>query len=213
MEMPGTPEAPPQLRVVSENPNAGWVSPAVVADLSAHPFRPGEVPSLVTLRLHEVTRDVVQRAAIRERLPWSLWLRIAGEVARCLAEVADVTRQPIERLWSVCDSRATQPASSHPVVPLAAATLGGYADLLEVGARAGRVPSGSASLRLSDEMYGSWAATAALQRRDLSDWVAEAVQQAPRSCVRYEIAAARASKTLAEWIYASALSAAASSTA
>jgi hypothetical protein len=39
------------------------------------------------------------------------------------------------------------------------------------------------------------------------------VDAAPESAVQYEIAAARASRTLAEWVYAVSLSAAASSIA
>ncbi|MGH2941300.1 MAG: hypothetical protein ACRDLN_00785 [Solirubrobacteraceae bacterium] len=201
-----------RFRVVVSEPALRHLPKPVVADLTAHPFRPGETPTLVTLRLDADLSKAVERKASAACLPCALWLRIAVEAARCVTEVAHVLSWPRDRVESACETHANHPYGPPPAVPIAVATLGSYASMVEEGARAGRFSPDGLTARLSDEMYGAWA-VAAGHHSDLDHWVAETIAAAPEQCVRYEIAAARASKTLAEWIYASALRAAASSIA
>src|SRR4051812_916861 len=204
-----------QLRVLPGESSGEWAPEGVLTSLTVHPFRPGETPALVTLQLSDRLRAVVERAGRETRLPCPLWLRIAVESARCVAEVTRITGWTAEAVKALCDRAATGQPRTRPVTPLAAATLGAYAVLLERGASAGSVESEGITVRLSDEIYGAWTTSAVRASRSLHRWVGDMVTAAPNGCVGYELAAARDSATLAEWIYAASLSAAsaASSTA
>src|SRR4051794_7413162 len=82
--------ANPRLRLITGNPKPRWEPQPVIADLTAHPFRPGETPTLVTLRLEAQARDTAEREATAARLPSALWLRIAVEATHRVREAAHV---------------------------------------------------------------------------------------------------------------------------
>lgn len=105
--------------------------------------------------------------------------------------------------------RASQQAGSGDLGHLDSGELWQYSKLLSKPHPTGRL-NDVLALLLSEEMCGAWRRAATTQRVSLDDWVTLAVTDAPRLCVTWEIAAARANKTLAEWAYASALAAFAS---
>src|SRR4051794_28897411 len=93
----------PKFRIIPGNAAPDWPPHGVIASLTAHPFRPGETPNLVTLPLGHETREIVERAAQADRIPCALWLRIAVESTRCIDAVARALGWPPERVASICN--------------------------------------------------------------------------------------------------------------
>jgi hypothetical protein len=133
------------------------------------------------------------------------------ESSRLVEEIAVRSSRPAE--W-VCSHLvvAAQSADRRPRESLDAVALSRYARALEEAHPPGRLEV-QQPLRLPEEMTGAWRRDAAFRHSTLAAWMSERLRTAPDGCVAWEIAAARACQSLAEWAYASSLRAMASSSA
>jgi hypothetical protein len=199
------------LRVVSARTPPDFEADTVGLSLTSAPFRPGELPVLWWAQLGGTERELVVRGASQEQVPATLWLRTAVESARVVADLVAVTGNAAETVTVALDSVADERhrASDGDSIPGA---LDRYADLLVRGDRGDDVGA-EVVLRLSEEMAGAWRRAAIASRMSIPAWISARLADAPDRCVGWEIAAARSSRTLAEWAYASALSAMTSSSA
>ena len=179
--------------------------------LEATPFRPGELPVISWLVLDPQTRDLIESAACDVGVPPELWVRVAVESSRLVAEIASHVARPAS--WVVAGLDSTAHAERPPEDELlGGAALDHYADLLEAIHPVRRIPV-ELPLRLPEEMTGAWRRDAARQRMTMPRWVASRLRDVPDRCLRWEIAAARSRRSLGEWAYASSLRAFASSNA
>jgi hypothetical protein len=137
-------------------------------------------------------------------------VRIAVEASRLATEVSILTDRPREEVIAQFDFAASTPARKAHA--LDASELRRYAAELRkdhATADAGEV----LGLRLPEEISGAWNAAASKVRLEMPRWIATALEKAPPECVAWEIAAAAASQSLGEWVYASWLRASASAKA
>lgn len=184
---------------------------AGILALSAAPFRPGELPDLYRIELQGETRQEVVAGATTARVPAQLWLRIAVESSRLVSETIAITGQSAVSLRTALNHIAAE-SLKHELDRAVAGELSHYCTLLQrphpVGSVGPVMPT-----PLPEEMIGAWRHAAITAGATLSTWVGEQVIRAPAECMRWEIAAAHSSRTLAEWVYASSLAAFVSSKA
>ena len=201
---------PAPLRAVDPLPPTPLGPVALELSLSSSPFRPGELPTTSLLTLDAATRDRIVIGGGTSAVPAELWLRLAVESARLMGEIE--ARCRCTRLWIVdaLDTTASDAptadsgCSPSRVDTIHAGALARYADLLETPHPTGRVLP-RMPIRLPEEMASGWRRAAADAGQTLQGWIAARVFEAPARPVKWEIAAARACQTLAEWAYAACL--------
>lgn len=167
----------------------------------AAPFRPGELPATVALHLAPETHGPLEQEASDRGVPLSLWLRIAVEAARGVDEIVAATGRTRREVEDALDA-SRELASAW--APDAESDLSAYVEALS-GGRTGASRGTGVVLRLSSEIASSWKRCAGLTQLSLEAWVVHCLERRPADAVQWEIAAASEGRTLAEWLYASAL--------
>jgi hypothetical protein len=173
--------------------------------LSAQPFRPGELPTPVVIRLAPGALRALQAGARAARVPAPLWSRCAVDAARLLEETAKLLALTRLELIAELDRRAERIAS--PVTPAAASKQIAYARALRRGeAPVSATPLfGSLTVLLPDTIRTAWACAASRTGMSMDHWIETELASAPRQAHLWEAASAEAGQTLAEWVYALAL--------
>jgi hypothetical protein len=123
-------------------------------------------------------------------------------VFREVCAITGFARAPLERALDEAARRqlTLAPSRDRDVCPYVAALTDG-----QPGSGADDIV-----LRISVEMRASWERCALERRSTLDAWIEACLTERTECAVRWEIAAASEGRTLAEWIYASALAAPAS---
>jgi hypothetical protein len=193
----------PRLHVVASPPSAELRTPALETSLNAAPFRPGELPVISWIVLDRASQERVSAGAAAARVPAELWLRLAVESSRLAEEIAAYCCRT--RHW-VVDALDVAAASAEHTDDdeLRVDGLARYASLLSHPHATAQVPERMPA-RLPEEMAGGWRRAATRAGVTLERWVADRLRSAPANCVEWEIAAALACQTLAEWTYAASL--------
>jgi hypothetical protein len=202
----------PCLRVVPPPSRPAIPADTVGLSLTSTPFRPGELPVLCWTPLGTDAREIVARRATESGLPAALWLRTAVESARVAAEISSVTGVPLDQATAALDAAASPAGDELKRAEATPNALDRYAGLLSRGEPVGAVEP-EVVLRLSEEMAGAWRRAAIVAGTPISVWISSHLASAPVGCVAWEIASARACRTLAEWAYASTLRSMTSSSA
>jgi hypothetical protein len=181
------------------------------ASIWSAPFRPGELPLIAWVPLCRQTRELIGHAATEACLPVELWVRIAVEAARLVAEIADLSGARDEVVVAALDDAAGISEEDAPA-QTAASSLRRYAAELS-GGRSSAPPGEELALRLPEEMRGAWSRAAIAAGSELPRWIAARLEEAPPGCVGWEARAAAECRSLGEWSYASWLRSSASSRA
>lgn len=127
------------------------------------------------------TRQLIETSAAAARAPPEIWVRVAVEAARLVAEIASYTGRLTSLVVAELDSASATPPARRDV--LGGSALDRYVDRLRPGHAARRVPEQFA-LRLPEEMTDTWRRDAARQRLTMPEWVAERLKSAPSTCLR-----------------------------
>lgn len=178
---------------------------ARVPSLAAQPFRPGEMPTPVVIRLSSEAFHVAIEAADAASLPVALWVRIAVECARHLEELNELGGS-IPALHGALDELAYS-APAHQVGSLRTHRQRIYAQALRRGEPSSRraISESRLTLLLPDTSLAAWSQCAAIAGLDLDRWCDRLVHAAPERAHTWEAAAAEAGRSLGEWVYAMAL--------
>lgn len=188
-------------------PGEGHSRPAGIhhPSLSAQPFRPGELPAPLVLRLPAGTRRAAANAASAVQIPVSLWIRTAVDCSRHLHEVTRFAGSSAG-LRETLDELAER-APVHSMGALARRRQWLYAQALRRGDPSAprSVSASPLTVLLPDTSLAAWSQSAATCGLDLERWCEQLVQAAPERPHLWEAAAAEAGRSLGEWIYAMAL--------
>ncbi len=171
--------------------------------LQGSPFRPGELPVVVALRLGAAARPRCEDAARGAGVPVALWLRAAIDAGRLLAALQCAG-------WAPTDAVALLDSCAELTLPVlcAAPELGRYAQALRRGEPASvtRVsPDGVVEVMVPEELRVAWLREATDAALSLEDWSLRMVSVAPSEPLAWEAAAASAGARVLEWGYACAL--------
>lgn len=200
--VPTFPPLRPALRLVRGPDECSRSPRRSTRDLIAAPFRPGELPTAVVVRLGTDAQSELSRIASENRLPVAMSLRIVVEAVRARECVSAATGLSDVDIEDALSRAATQSKLDGPRV---GGSLGAYVAALKAGQFGGGATH-EVVLRLSTEMVSSWAHSAAASGQSLDAWVQSCLLRAPACAAAWEIAAVSEGCTLAEWTYASALS-------
>lgn len=202
----------PHLELVaapSETMRSRLEAPRSRIRLRGSPFRPGELPSPLALRLSEAHASAADSGARERQVPVELWLRAALDGALSLDRLAaHAPRERIERELDAHARAGLTVAGLHP-------RLAAYARLLRRGEPGSATPSrgGVVELLLPAETALCWTRAAASCGTDLERWAAGMLERAPADALTWEAAAAEAGAGLREWAYAASLALIASASA
>lgn len=194
-------EERPHLRLLPSAERTATNVEPVAPSLASAPFRPGELPLTAWIPLSHPIRELVSEQANAASLPVELWVRIAVEASRLATEIASLTACPREEVIRRLDLAASEP--EREVHVLGASDLCRYAAELCSGHWPTSATGEVLALRLPEEIRGAWNTAASEARLGIAHWVAAELEKAPLRCVDWEAAAARTSRSLGEWAYAS----------
>jgi hypothetical protein len=173
--------------------------------LRHQPQRPGELTELIDVPLDATAAARTRAAAVEAGLPLELALYIAIEAERAVSEAVEVTGVERAELVARLDAAAAvtpERGLGHTLVrPLeqyAAAVARGLPDDDAAG-RAVRA-------RVPHHVACAWAHAAAAVGKPFDSWVADTLARASGDRKPWEAAAARAARTLAEWVLVQAAS-------
>lgn len=164
------------------------------------PFRPGELPRPLSVRLTGAARSIVNIDARHRAVPVELALRVKVEAARALDTLGLATgagRDRLARLLEACAHERSQPAPSDR-------DLRDYLTLLRARGPSAttQVPAdGTIELLIPPQLALAWRDAAG--NAALDHWVSERVCDAPPDPWSFEIAAALRGASVPEWAYAS----------
>lgn len=154
--------------------------------------------------LIDVTVDAVDGARLRQEaaavgLPVELALYIAIEADRAVDETAAVTGVDRVELIAALDATASEPFA-RGLRHLHARPLEAYAAALDAGVTAGTDLGGPLRVRVPHRVAAAWAHQAAGSGVPFERWLADAARRGDTGHPRWEAAAARSGRTLAEWV-------------
>jgi hypothetical protein len=177
-----------------------------VPNLIAAPYRPGEMPTVVIIKLSETARRSLAERARSTALPAELWLRIAVETERHVRKAITATRASRDQVVAAVGEFAT--AVEDRPVPLHGHRHRLYAREVQQAA-AQRKPHAEVSyeiaLRLPEELLVAWSSEATGESRGLDEWVSDLLATSFINSWEWEVAAAGTGRSLGELIYAGAL--------
>lgn len=167
--------------------------------LEAQPQRPGELAELIDVNLTPAEIARVAAAAAQAGLPLTLWLYIAVEAERALAEVASVLELEPDELIAAFDA-AVQSCSPRGPRHVFTRRLDDYAGAL-VDTKPATLPAPERlSVRVPHRIAAGWAHAAAAAGRPFDCWLTTMIAAATGR-EHWEAAAAADGQTLAEWVW------------
>jgi hypothetical protein len=173
--------------------------------LAGAPYRPGELPVAVTVRLPANTVAWANTSAAAHRLPVELTLRASIDAARSVDFLAARTAPTQTAIMGLLDA-----AAAHRTATVTAeGKLMEYSRLLLRGESASvtRIHAdGSVELLLPLELALAWRLDAARAGQQFDLWAVELLGSPPAEAIGWESAAASSGRSLSEWAYACALS-------
>jgi hypothetical protein len=167
-------------------------------------FRPGELPTAVSLRLPSETAGRANSQAASAAAPVELWVRAAIDAGRFMTAIAAIGPGATSGIVATLDEQA---GPSSPVLS-AFSDLALYAEALRRGERASVTQlgnDGEIELLLPEELAQAWSLEAAESRSTIDCWATSMIAAAPDHALTWEAAAAASGLRLAEWGYAYAL--------
>jgi len=181
----------------------GRVVRARAVSLLVRPFRPGEIPAIVDLDLG-AHAEWARRAADRAGVPVELYVRVAVEAAR---HVRGLRAIPGTDLFRALDGAARR---RHPLQAIDGAPLFAYAAAIRRGGAAGPATSATrdsvVSVAVTQEMVTAWSIAAAESGTTRERLAQELIGEAAGDVMAWEATAAERGSTLGEWIYETAAS-------
>jgi len=191
--VPGVPQGRPGLRVATRTVRL-W-------DAS---FRPGEMPTAVSLRLPSETVGRANGQAASAAAPVELWVRAAIDAGRLMTVIARIGPTMTSEIIATLDEQAG------PSIPVLSAfpDLALYAEALRRGEPASLTQlgdDGEVELLVPEELAQAWGLEAAESGSTSDCWATDMIAAAPDHSLTWEAAAAASGLRLAEWGYACAL--------
>jgi hypothetical protein len=168
------------------------------------PFRPGELPAVVSVRLSSETVGRANSQAVSAGAPVELWVRAAIDAGRLMSAISPIGPAVISRIMATLDEHAA------PSLPLLSALsdLALYAEALRRGEPASVTQlgkDGEIELLVPEELRQAWSLEAAESGSTLDCWATSMIAAAPDHALSREAAAVASGLRLAEWGYACAL--------
>jgi hypothetical protein len=176
--------------------------PRAQLSLRGAPYRPGEMPTALSLRIGEDLARTLNEQAQSRRVPVELWIRSAVDAARAVGSLSSVAAVCPAAIVAELDQRAEE---FQPIIAGDIELLE-YRRLLLRGEPGSvtRVPaSGNVELLVPADLGIAWRREAAVGGADLDRWTTTLLQSAPSTALSWEAAAAGSGERLAEWVYAS----------
>jgi len=173
--------------------------------LAGAPYRPGELPVALAVRLPAERAEWANESAARSRLPVELILRASIDGARARDFLTAVTAHSRTAIAELLDAAAARLMATIT----AEGKLSEYSRLLRRGEPASvtRINAdGAAELLLPLELALAWRLDAANAGRPLEQWATGLLGCPPAEAIDWESAAASSGRSLGEWAYACALS-------
>ena len=166
-------------------------------------FRPGELPTALSLRLSSETVGRANDQAARAGAPVELWVRAALDAGRLMTALAP-TGPAARSIVAALDEQATPSLS----VLSAFSDLALYAEALRRGEPTSVTQlgeDGEIELLVPEELAQAWSLEATENGSTIDCWATDMIAAAPDHALTWEAAAAASGLRLAEWGYACAL--------
>jgi hypothetical protein len=167
--------------------------------LRTQPQRPGELAELVALELDAAEDRRIRHESARAALPVELALYIAVEAERALDDAIDALALPRAELIDFLDD-AADAAAQRGVRHVLVRPLSEYAAALVRGLPNAEVDRAPLRARVPHRVAAVWAHAATAAGVPLDRWLADTVGRASINRTPWEAAAARAGRTLGEWV-------------
>jgi len=166
--------------------------------LLAQPQRPGELAELIEVGVPASEAARLTAAAAVVGLPVELWLCIAVEGERALAEAVAAMNLERAKLTDILDTAAT-PVPARGPRHLLVRRLDQYADALAGSEWSAPARAEPLTIRVAHRVAARWAHAAVEAGVPFDRWVTSLVL-AGEGRQLWEAAAAREGRTLAEWV-------------